>query len=325
MSEVPFSGLHDPLGDVIDTELLQLLGRQRGVVARSQLCDQLGWSSSRLWRARRQGLLIDMTPTVMRLASAPESWSTRCMALHLHLDGCGFISSTTAAKIYGLRSMPESPIRATVPETTRRRCPLWAEVSHSSWFDELDRCRLDDGLIVATPMRMLFGLAATLPPYRFARAAEDAWNLDLITPEQAGEYLEAHRCRGKDGVAVLEQWVETVGHQDRPAQSGLEQLLIECLVRVGLPNPVRQHPLMVAGTLIHLDIAWPDVKLAVEPGSGWWHGGTLRQRRDHARDRGCSELGWHVVRFDESLRDDPMAAARQVQRIHAARSSRNSA
>jgi very-short-patch-repair endonuclease len=59
--------------------------------------------------------------------------------------------------------------------------------------------------------------------------------------------------------------------------------------------------------------------LAVEPGAARWHAGALQQRRDHARDRGCSELGWHVVRFAESLRDDPMAAARQVLRIYTAR------
>lgn len=100
--------------------------------------------------------------------------------------------------------------------------------------------RRDDGLLVATPLRTLFGLAATLHPFRFARAAEDAWNLGLITPEAAADYLERHRCRGKDGVSVLEEWLDGVVGRERPAQSGLEQLLLECLAAVGLPEPVRR-------------------------------------------------------------------------------------
>ena len=118
----------------------------------------------------------------------------------------------------------------------------------------------------------------------------------------------------------MHTWLDHALEQERPAQSGLEQLVLECVQRVGLPAPVRQFPLVLpSGELIHLDMAWPDICLAVEPGDSWWHGGAMRQRQDHARDRACGELGWHVIRFDESLRDDPMAAARQIRRIHAAR------
>ena len=276
-------------------------------------------------RARKREVFVDVTPTVLRLVSAPDTFSSRCMAVQLHLDERCFLSSTTAGRLYGLRSMAETPVRVTVPETTRRDCPPWVRVARSSWFDDTDSVRRDDGLIVATPLRMLFGLAATMHPFRFARAAEDAWNLGLIAPEAAADYLQRHRCRGKNGVTVMEQWLESVVGRERPAQSGLEQILIECLARVGLPEPVRQHPVTLSnGEVVHLDIAWPDRLLAVEPGAARWHVGALRVQRDQARDRACGERGWHVIRFDESLRDDPMAAARQVQRIYRTRPSGNS-
>ena len=249
----------------------------------------------------------------------------RCMALQLQLDDRCFLSSTTAGRLYGLRSMSRTPIRATIPEASRRDCPSWAQLTRSSWFGPADSVRRHDGLIVATPLRMLIGLAATLHPFRFARAAEDAWNLQLFTPEEAADYLQRNRCRGKNGVRVMEQWLEGALGQRRPAQSGLEQLLIECLIAVGLPEPERQYPVTLAtGETIHLDIAWPSRRLAVEPGDARWHGGAMEQRRDHARDRACGEQGWHIIRFDESLRDDPMAAARQVQRIYATRSHQDS-
>jgi very-short-patch-repair endonuclease len=310
---------------VIDRAILEKIRHQHGVIGRRQLHESFGWSASKISRARRQGILVDVTANVLRIASAPDTFELRCMALQLHLDDRCFLSSTTAGRLYGLRSMPTAPIRATIPEATRRVCPPWAELARSSWFGDEDFARRPDALIVATPLRMLFGLAATLRPFRFARAAEDAWNLQLITPEEAAEYLDQHRCRGKNGVDTMERWLDGVTGRIRPAQSGLEQLLIECLVTVGLPEPQRQHPLALPnGETIHLDIAWPHVRLAVEPGAARWHGGALQQRRDHARDRACSEQDWHVIRFDESLRDDPMAAARQVQRIYRSRANRNS-
>jgi hypothetical protein len=167
---------------------------------------------------------------------------------------------------------------------------------------------------------MLFGLAADFGQFRFERAAEDAWHLGLVTPAAAADYLERHRCRGKDGVATMDAWLERVLGRSRPAQSDLELDLLDALGHVGLPEPVRQHPLRLpTGDTIHLDIAWPALRLAVEPGASWWHGGDLGQRRDHARDRACGELGWHVVRFDETLRANPLAAARQVLTIYVQR------
>lgn len=225
----------------------------------------------------------------------------------------------TAGRVYGIRRMPSMPIHVTLSTPPPRGLPTWVRPARSAWFSSDDWVQRD-GLAVATPLRMLFGIAADMTHFRFERAAEDAWHLELVTPALAAEYLTDHRCRGKDGVIAMERWIERTASSARPAQSDLERDLLDCLSRVGLPTPVRQHPLtLLSGELIHLDIAWPSRRFAVEPGGSWWHGGDLGQRRDHARDRACGEVGWHVVRFDEALRDDPMAAARQIQRIYVTR------
>jgi len=216
-----------------------MIGRQHGVIARKQLREQFGWSDSRFCRATRRGTFVGVTPSVLRLASTSDTFPMRKMVLQLHLDEQCFLNSTTAARLYGLRSMPTSPVRATVPEAIRRACPSWAEPARSSWFDAADFTRRDDGLIVATPLRMLFGLAATLQPFRFARAAEDAWNLQLITPEQAADYLQRHRCRGKNGVTTMERWLDGALAQNSPAQSGLEQWVHPVAPRSGPRSSMR--------------------------------------------------------------------------------------
>jgi very-short-patch-repair endonuclease len=307
---------------VLDDELLSLAARQHGVVAVKQVTE-LGRSRSAISRARHRGVLVDVAPGVMRVTSSPVTLRQRCMTLQLQADSAGFVGGTTAALILGLRAMPSTPVNYTAPRSFRRTVPPWADLHITRWYDEVaDRELLSDGLVVATPMRMLWALAAAFNQYRFERAAEDAWNLGLIDPSGAADYLEAHRCRGKDGVARLETWLERTLGRSRATQSNLERRLIEALQQVGLPPPELQYPLtMPSGEVVHLDIAWPEVKLAVEPGHAWFHSGRQAVRRDQARDRGCVELGWQVVRFDESIRTDFLAAARQIRRIHESRRS----
>ena len=68
-------------------------------------------------------------------------------------------------------------------------------------------------------------------------------------------------------------------------------------------------------------MAWPDVRLAIEPGHSWWHGGDLRQRADQARDRACAVVGWHVHRYDEAASRDPVATSRELLALYRQRAA----
>lgn len=242
------------------------------------------------------------------------------MEVQLWADAVGFLSSWTACRLAGLRKMPATTIHYTVPPTFRRRAPDGVHLDRSFWFHpSRDRVHRDDGLIVATPARMLWGYAADRPR-RFATAAEDAWHRGLCTPSELAEYLEEHRCRGKAGVAAIESWLTEAAHIERPAQSGLEQSVLDAIEDVGLPTPVRQHRLVLASSeVIHLDLAWPEIRLAVEPGASWFHGGDAGQHRDHQRDLACAEKGWQIIRLDERFRSDLAGAARSIARAYRCR------
>ena len=85
----------------------------------------------------------------------------------------------------------------------------------------------------------------------------------------------------------------------------------------GLPEPERQHPLTLRnGVMIHIDLAWPDLRLGVEPGHSWWHGGDLRQHADQARTRACNELGWLIVPYDEHAPAEREATIAELVRIY---------
>ena len=295
--------------------VMELCASQHGVAARWQI-NNLGISDDSIRRACRQQSLVRVTRFTYRTGGRPEDFTMRCKAVELELGRRGLLAGPTAARLYGMRAMPDTPIHVMIPNRRRITNPAWLVAHFSSWFDYRRDVVVHDGIARTDPMRTLYSLAAVFNQHRFERAAEDAWHLGLITPDAAREYLDKHRCRGKDGVACFEQWLDRVDSRTRPTQSNLERRMIEALTALALPDPARQHPLRLAsGDIVYLDIAWPEVRLAVEPGHSWWHGGDAGQRRDQARDRACSELGWTVLRFDETAVDDIYAAARQVRQV----------
>jgi hypothetical protein len=311
-----------PTAGVINRpDVLALLARQHWVVGLRQL-DALGVSRSAVKRASAAGLVVRVHRGVLRLAGVELSLAGRALALQLAAGPTAFASGPTAGALHGLRDMPTQRIEVTVKEERRPDVPGAHRIVLTSWLDEdRDITPRPDGLRIASPLRTLFGLASQFNQHRFERAAEDAWHKGLVTPQAAADYLAAIRQSGKKGVRRMEQWLERTTFL-RPAQSGLELDFLAMIEQVGLPTPVRQLPLtLLSGEIIHLDIAWPDVRLAVEPGHSWWHGGDLRQRADQARDRACALVGWHVHRYDETATRDRLATARELLALYRRRAA----
>lgn len=303
-------------------DVIELFARQHWVASGAQL-DDLDVSRYATGRACAAGALERVYRGVFKIAGANLSFEGRALALQLASGDGAFVSGPSAGVLHGLRGMPTTRIEVTVDECRRPEVPGEHRLVLTSWIDpKRDVEERDDGIRLATPLRTLFGLAEQFNEYRFARAAEDMWHQGLVTPSQAADYLAAIRKSGKTGVRRMEAWLERTACHVRPAHSGLEMAFVEMIERVGLPTPVRQLPLRLAsGEVVHLDLAWPDVRLAVEPGHSWWHGGDLRQRADQARDRACAIVGWHVHRYDEDATRDRAATARELLALYRQRAA----
>ena len=239
------------------------------------------------------------------------------MALQLHSGPDSFVSGYSAGALYGLREMPRRIVEVSVPEMQRYVMPTWGRLHRSSWID-LDRDVASRGsLRLASPLRMLFRLAGVFNQYRFQRAAEDCWHLRLVTPDDAAAYLSEIRRQGRTGVKKFEHWLEQTSLRTRPSQSGLELDVLEAVMRAGLPEPERQFPLALrTGEVIHLDLAWPNARLGVEPGHTWWHGGDASMERDEARRGACAEVGWLILPCTEAVRADLAAFGLRVRITH---------
>lgn len=300
-------------------DVLSLFTRQFGVASTVQLV-ALGVSARSVGRARARCSIERVLPGVYRLAGTELSFEGRCMAVLLYFGPAAYLSGVTAAALYGFRSMARKRIEVTVPPTVYVSVPGWIRIRRSAWVEPDDVVTRLDGLRLSSPLRTLFTLAAEFNEHRFERAAEDAWHLGLVSPDQASEYLATVRRSGRRGVARFEAWLDSVAARTKPSQSGLELDVVDAIRRAGLPEPDRQHPLrLLSGELIHIDVAWPAIQFGLEPGHSWWHGGDLRKRADEARDRACAEVGWQVERLDEELRRDLMRTGREVTLMYEAR------
>jgi len=302
-------------------EVIEFLARHHWVATIDELLG-IGMSVDAVKRARCHGWLLSPARGVVAMAGVDLTFEGRARLAQLAAGPEAYVSGPSAGVLYGLRAMPTKRIEVTTwGSRSRLSLPPDVLLVRTLWGHDDDAVVVrPDGLRVASPLRMLFGLAAQFNQHRFERAAEDAWHRQLITPEQAGTYLRTVRASGRTGVSQMETWLDKISFRERPAQSGLELDFVEIIERAGLPAPKRQHPLLfTSGETIHLDLAWPDALLAIEPGHSWWHGGDLGQRRDQKRDRACDEVGWRVIRYDEDARRHPHRTAKELLAIYRTR------
>lgn len=304
---------------ILSPAVLHLVGRQHGLATRRQLLEHL--SSRQLRRAVNLGLFVHELPTVKRLAGMPTTPDLRVMALSLYAGTSGFVGGYTAAREHGITCVPKQTFEVMINEVRAPELPSWATVTRTSWRLAMDRRELADGRVISSPLRTLLRCGALCSDVRFEKIAEQMWHRDLITPAEAATYLRDVRRSGRSGVARFERWLEQAIERPRPSQSGLEVDLVDALRAVNLPTPTRQFALLLGnGETIHLDVSWPKIRLGVEPGANWWHGGNSGSRRDHQRDRACDEISWRILRFDEVELRDVRACARQVATIYRERS-----
>jgi very-short-patch-repair endonuclease len=233
---------------------------------------------------------------------------TRCEAAALLLPPGGAIAGRSAAFLVGARVLDRDdlPVEVAVPLTTSMR-------RHAGM--RLIRARLDGsdvkilgGLPATVPVRTAFDLARR-PGLTEAVVAVDA--LLAATPltlDHLGRYADERM--GWPGTQRLGEVLRLAAPG---AESPMETRLRLLLVLAGLPMPVTQFE--VPGARARLDLAYPELKLAIEY-DGDQHRERDQFRRDVARLNRLRLLGWTVLRFtaDDVLRH-PERVVDQVRRV----------
>jgi hypothetical protein len=159
-----------------------------------------------------------------------------------------------------------------------------------------DELTTHESIPVTIPSRTLLDLAPTAEPHRLERMLERSEEAGLGSTLTLTALLD--RYPRKPGTPRIRQILGLRSeHGPRRTRSDPESLLLHLCDAHGIPRPLTNHLLEVAGRTYELDAFWPEQRLAVEYDSWEHHSGRTAFRDDRIRDRALTLAGVRVVRL----------------------------
>jgi very-short-patch-repair endonuclease len=228
-------------------------------------------------------------PDIHIAASAVLDFETWSRAAHELVAPSGVLAGYSAAELHGASCGPkDGPAEVILLDGYRRR-PGPMLLVHLDAVTG-DQITVVDGLRLTTAERTAADLARWAPSLTEAVVAVDA--LSSACRFDPVKILEAIPPGGRGAARVP----RVVALADRRSQSPMETRIRLAIVLAGLPAPVSQHPVVLAGREFALDLAYPEVKLAIEY-NGADHLRPDRALRDLEREQLLVAAGWYIIRF----------------------------
>ena len=277
-----------------DRTLWSVASEQHGLISLDQL--RASGMSAKALRVRCQdGRLTSVHPGVFRVGGAPLTWSQTVMAAALSLAPYGLASHRLAGQLWRFDGIPTAPTEIIVPRH-RRRSRRGFLVHESRDLRAADISRVGT-IPVTSPIRTIIDLGAVVHVYRLEQALDDAVRRGLVDLEHLADRFRQVARPGRRGVGPLRPLLEErLGVAMSPANC-FESHAQRLAQAAGLPTPVCQHPVDLGDTTVYLDLAWPEVKLAVECDGLAHHFAAHQLRWDDRRQNALVLLGWMVLRF----------------------------
>ncbi len=272
--------------------------QQLSLITEQQL-GEIGVDARRRRRLVQSGLLDLVGLRTFRVPGAPQSFRTRVMGACLDLNGVA--SHRSSAHLHSLAGFerPPSMVEITILEGHGRTRSSLARVHRTSNLGADDLVTID-GVPSMNVARTLLGLAALVPEIH-AEQIHDAVDAAVRDGKASDRWLwwrlEQLRCRGRKGVAVMEEVLQR-RVLNGSTESWLEREFLSLIARAGLPSPVVQQVVRVEGAFAaRVDCLFERQRVVVELNGHATHS-TKRQRdADAARANRLQLLGYRVLVF----------------------------
>lgn len=274
--------------------------RQAGLFTRAQAIAS-GWPASTVSWLVATRRWEEIEPGVLRArpAGAPGA-RQRLVALVLSTGGVAY--GPSALELYGLVPAPEAPEVLVVRAHRNRR----RDGVHSTRSLPPSEVAIVGGVPATTPARSLCDAAGRLPFEHVCELVDAAVVRGLVRPSLlARRALELRNPRRPGGAKVLAALAEQHPELER-ARSEWEAVVLRLARRHGLPDPVPNHRVEVAGRVRLLDAAWPEARIDLEFDGFRVHMVRAAFDEDRRRQNDLVEAGWTVFRATSNLlRRDP--------------------
>lgn len=265
--------------------------RQHGLVTRRQV-EAVGFDAASTDRFVAAGRLVPVRRGIYRLRGWPITRSQELLSLCLNERHLVAISHLTAADIHGIFTSDEHHVSVAHPASVR----LTDARVHRLRDFSAEFVQWVDGVPVTTPARTLLDLGACLPPRTVERLVDHACAVGLVPVSALWRHRIDSGVQGRNGAGRLGWALRSLPEGVELAESGPEITISRVLAKYDLPAPVRQHPVCVGARRYRLDLAWPDVKLAVEYDGRQFHSQPRDLANDRRRQRHVEAQGWQFVR-----------------------------
>ena len=275
-----------------DVRLARIARRQRGLVTHAQ-CIAAGLSDDGIAVRLAQLGWVRLRFGVYALPGAVPSWEQTLLAVTLPFDDC-WISHGTAARLWEMRFAPQlEAIEILRPYGRFRR--LDGVVAHRSRLVTPSDVSVHKGIAVTSRARTIVECSGRLDPRQTGKLIDDAVRVDKRTLEDTRACfarLSAGGRRRKRSMRVALAF-RMPGYD--PGESDLELRALRAIIAAGLPIPVQQHRVTIAGKRYRIDLAYPDLLIAIEL-MGWDpHSGRESFDDDKARSGDLVSIGWRVL------------------------------
>lgn len=299
--------------------LVHRIARSQGDCVATRQLRAAGITERQISGLVRRGILTRVVRSVYMVGPPPLA-HRRLRWVALLLAGPGaMLSHGTAAEVRGaLRDLAGS-VRVTVPQRRRERrirteVPIAETRRRGTIQVHHTRATLApddvDGYPVTSAGRTIVDIAGA----RGRRVAERAWReADFLGQLRPADVLRS-LGRGRKGSRIVRRLWESLplvhDHGQQRAETEAEYLLLEAIRSIGLPEPLVNVPMRLAGRTVRPDIRFDEGIVEVHGGV---HTKPYRQAEDGQRAELLAAHGWpvHVIENDDVLAD-PIAAAHRV-------------
>lgn len=281
------------------------LRRQRALLTVRQVQDA-GVSPEQLKLLVKRGQYRRMRRGVVVLDGAPLSWEQTVHAAVMSAGPGVLVAGMTAARLLGCKVPDTDVIEIVAPRP--RRVRLDGVRGHRSLHLFDDDRSVRHGIPCTSPARTLVDLSSRLDDRALSALADDLQRRGLL------RLADLHRCGGRlrsapgRSMARIHRLLEARWPGYDPGDSDLETRILRCLVSAGLPVPRQQHRMKVEARRRYFDLAWPELRLAVEVDSEHYHGQAGARREDRLKGNDAAKLGWTLVRVDDRMSDAEVLA-----------------
>ncbi len=281
--------------------------RQHGVFTLEQ-AEASGHSRATVRRRIKAGVWQELAPRVYRVALGSEAdWRVRTMATVLSTGGIACRRSALA--LFGLLSPPsEVEVLAVRTQRTASRLPQRS----TDCLPDIDVTTVS-GIRTTTPARTLIDVGGRLAPTLFEDILDAAIVQRLVTVERLEARARALWAPRRNGCAIVLRLLDEREPALRCARNLWEAKVLRVVRRLGMPPPRVNHRVHVGGRRRYLDLAWPDVKVAVEFDGFVPHSTRRVFDDDRARQNDLVADGWTVFRVTKTmLTADPTGTFRPI-------------